>query len=376
MSPFEGVSNTQEQPSQPLRGDIAVIELGDAHVECIFSQLLFLRRGGYRTHLLCSEQLRGHVSAFAPVDHLAFFHPGDDFAEHWKCVFAVRHYLKAHNIGTVVFNTAGGNHTRDICAVAPLHTMLAGVIHHTHKLRGSFTQFLISLRMRRAFVLNDYLLDGIPAGYRTHIESIYLIFREPVEEEPVIKNPGELWIAVPGVVDFRRRDYEGLIDELKTRGPLDASVRFILLGECNRHHGDGHTLRELIAEAGLDRFVVLFDSVVKQRTFFSYLMQCDALLPLIHPATHFFGFYREHQISGTYNLAFGFAKPLLLHDALRGPEDFEVSAFFYGKGALVALLNGLTVHREERQAVEDRIRSCAKFSFERQCRTYLQLLER
>jgi hypothetical protein len=274
-----------------------------------------------------------------------------------------------------VFNTGGGNHTRDICAVAPAGVKLAGIVHHTHKLRGSFTQSLISLRMHKAFVLNDYLLNGIPQALRPRFQSIYLIFREPVEEQQVRKDPDDLWVAIPGEVDFRRRDYKGLVDEITNRGPIDPSVRLILLGKCSREHDDGRELRELITRSGLERHFVIFDDVVEHGVFFSYLMHCDALLPLIHPVTHFFEFYKDHQVSGTYNLAFGFAKPLLIHKALRGPADFELTAFFYDDGGLVSLVNRLAADRSECRSRGESIRLSAKFSFDHQCERYLRFLE-
>jgi hypothetical protein len=70
-------------------GSVALVELGAGHVECIYSQLLFLKRGGYTVHLLCAEHLRDQVSVFEPVDHFAFFQPGDDFSGHWRCVLAI-----------------------------------------------------------------------------------------------------------------------------------------------------------------------------------------------------------------------------------------------------------------------------------------------
>lgn len=359
---------------KPSPKNAAVIELSGGHVECIYSQLLFLQHGGYTIHLVCSEELRAQVCAFKPVDHFAFFSPGEHFVAHWKCVLAIRRYLIAHRITSVIFNTGGGNHTRDICIATPPGVTLAGIVHHTHKLTGSFTQFLISLRMKKGFVLNDYLLDGIPAMRRRRFASTYLLFREPVEEERLIKNPNELWIAIPGEVDFRRRDYEGLIRELKSGDPLSSSLRFIVLGSCNRDHGDGRALQELLMGSGLEQNFILFDSFVERATFFGYVRQCDAFLPLIHPVTDFFGFYKNHQISGTYNLAFGFAKPLLMHEALRGPDDFEVSAFFYTEATLVPLLNRLAAQPEECAALAARIRSHPKFSLAHQCDHYLRFL--
>jgi hypothetical protein len=79
---------------------------------------------------------------------------------------------------------------------------------------------------------------------------------------------------------------------------------------------------------------------------------------------------------GTYNLAFGFAKPLVMHEATRGPEDFEVSAFFSKEGELVALLNHLAEHREEIKLKAASLRANPKFNFEFQQKKYVEFLER
>jgi hypothetical protein len=356
------------------RHAVALIELGDSHVECIFSQLLFLHQMGCVVHLVCSEGMREQVSAFAHVHRFVFLDKGAGVVGHWRCVRTVLRYLKENAIGTVIFNTGSGNHTRDISLFAPRGVHLVGLIHHTHKLKGSFTQKLISLRVRRCFVLNDYLLDAVPPSRRKVFTSVYLIFREPVRAVDVRKEPGTLWVAIPGQVDFRRRDYRALVEELQRWGEV-RSLRFFVLGEC-KHEGDGGTLRAMLRKARLEQQVTLFDRFVDRETFFGYVSQCDLLLPLIHPSTHFFSHYARFQISGTYNLAFGHAKPLLLHSALKGPEDFEIAAHFYKDGELLKLLEHFAAHRDEFQEIGKRIREASKFSFAVQCDRYMRFLKR
>jgi len=357
-----------------IQKTVALIELGDSHVDCIYSQLLFLREGGYTTHLICSERLRDRVRSFDNVHRLVSLDHGDDVKGHWRCILRIRRYLKDNDIRMVIFNTGGGSHTRDLCLVAPRGTRLVGIIHHIHKLRGSFTQFLISLRLRKYFVLNDYLLDGIPHSPRRTFESVYLIFREPLQEMTVRKDPEELWVAIPGEVDFRRRAYTALVEEMMNRGRLDGSVRFVLLGECKRE-GDGEVLRQAISKGDMQRHFMVFDHFLNPSSFVGYLRHCDLLLPIIEPNTDFFAHYRQYQISGTYNLAFGYGIPMLLHSALRGPDDFELSAYFYDTGGLIPLLNHLAANREEYRAKANHIKTAGKFSFAVQCEKYLRFLE-
>lgn len=360
-------------PPQPEKS-VALIELGSGHTECVFSQILFLQKAGYVVHLICSERLRNQVEGFAHVHRCVFLHHGDTFAGHWKCVLTIRRYLHAHRIRTVIFNTGSGNHTRDISLTAPRGTTMAGLVHHTHKLKGSFTQWLIALRVKKNFVLNDYLLDSVPAKRTKKFESTYLIFREPVNDaQSVRKASSEMWVGIPGEVDFRRRAYNELVDELVGR-LLPPSVRFVLLGKCARH-GDGLAFRELIRDRGIVQQFILFDDFLSTDMFVGYLKQCNVLLPLIHPSTHFFNHYKKHQVSGTYNLSFGFGIPLLLHESLKGPEDFASSAFFYKIHDLCPLLERLITHRHELDVKRSLILSNPKFSFERQAEKYVGFLE-
>ncbi len=317
--------------------------------------------------------MRAQVSNFGLAHHTEFFDAERTAKSHWDCIWDVRAYLVEHAIRLVVFNTGGGNHTRDICLVAPRGMKLVGIVHHTHKLRGSFTQFLISFRMRKAFVLNDYLLDSVPQSKRQAFTSTYLIYREPVRISAVEKKSGELWVGIPGEVDFRRRAYSDLLNELK-HSDLHPSIRFLLLGRCAKE-GDGAQLRKLIDAGGLEKHFLLFDNFLDSDTFLGYLTKCDLLAPLVHPTIEFFNFYRRHQISGTYNLGFGFAKPLLMHEATRGPEDFETTCLFAEEGKLIALLNRLAENREELERKAASMQSNPKFAFEVQREKYISFLE-
>jgi len=366
--------NDREHTTGPEKR-AALIELGDSHVECLYSQLLFLQHGGYAVHVICSERMREQVSGFENVHRFLFLNNDSDSMGHWNVVRSVLRYVKENDIRTLVFNTGGGNDTRDISLLAPSNVLLVGIIHHAHKLKNSFTQFLISKRVKKNFVLNDFVLDVIPRSRKRNFESAYLIFREPMKPLDVKRDPEKLWVAIPGEVDFRRRDYKTLVDALQKERGSEGPLQFLLLGGCNRS-GDGKRLREMIRAAGLESHFVLFDSFLHRETFFGYLTQSDVLLPLIHPGLQFFSHYQRYQVSGTYNLAFGFAKPMLLHKSLKGPADFDIAAFFYSPGEMVRLLGRLARHPAEYSEKARSIRECKKFSFEVQCEKYLGHLNR
>jgi hypothetical protein len=131
----------------------------------------------------------------------------------------------------------------------------------------------------------------------------------------------------------------------------------------------------MLAASGVENQFVLFDGFLDPNLFFGYLTKCDVLAPLVHPTTKLFEFYRRHQISGTYNLAFGFAKPLVVHEATRGPEDFETAAFFAEEGKLVSLLNWLAENRGELSAKAAAIVHNPKFAFDLQYERYISFLE-
>ena len=40
----------------------ALIELGPGHHECLYPQALFLKRAGYRVHLVVHQDLHEHIS--------------------------------------------------------------------------------------------------------------------------------------------------------------------------------------------------------------------------------------------------------------------------------------------------------------------------
>lgn len=352
---------------------VALIEFSPSHSECLYAQLLFLNKAGYTIHLIIPHGLRNEVETFGTVEHLFYIDPGRDFQGRWKSVFAVRQYLMENKITTAVFNTAEGNHVRDFCLTAPFGLNLAGTIHHTYKWRKSFTQKIISLRVHKYFVLNDYLLAGIPKRARFTAESYYPIFFPPVFNHTIKKPKGEIWVGIPGVVEFRRRDYRTFLEQLSKTKP-DSALRFILLGKSAPSSSDGKQLRTMVQKANLARQFYFFNDFIANEIYFGYLRQCDVILPLIHPHTSLYDIYSRWQVSGAYNLSFGFGIPMLMHKSFEHISDFQISSYFYEIETLVETMNSLASNTHLLSAKASAIRSNPKFSIEYQSDKYIRFL--
>ena len=76
--------------------------------------------------------------------------------------------------------------------------------------------------------------------------------------------------------------------------------------------------------------------------FYSYVNLCDYVLPLVNPKDPVYSKYVTDKISGTYNLAIAFRKPMLCQRELEVYEDFKDTSFFYDNDQFAEFINHLT----------------------------------
>ncbi len=352
----------------------ALIEFSHSHYECLYSQLQFLSKSGYAVHVIVPNEARDEAKGLEGAAAIEYIDIGTGTRGRWNCISSVKRYLQRHDIRAVLLNTAEGNYVRDFCLIVPRSVRCAGTIHHTNKLHKSFTQKVISRYVHKYFVLNDYLLSGIPSRYRERVRSYYPIFFPPAPPSDIQKPDGEFWIAVPGIVEFRRRDYRTLFSQLRRRRP-GHRIKFFLLGPCSAESGDGAEVRSIVRAEGWENDVVLFSGFVERELFAAYLQRCDLILPLIHPETALYDNYGTWQISGAYNLSFGYGIPMLVHRAMSGIEDFHTAGFFYTTDTMMDVLNDLAGDRAAIAAKGNEIRSAQKFLFETQRERFIRFLE-
>lgn len=315
------------------RSKAALIEIYDSHEVNLYSQLRFLQEGGYDVTLIVSEKHRKTVAAYDGKFSLEYVSvTAKKGLALWRELWRIRQIILDRGISTVVFNTAHTNPVRNFCLLPfPKRIKFFGTLHGVNKLEGSFTQKVISRRIPNYFLLADYMLEKalrVPhAGLRFSV--FYPIFHPPFRETAIEeKKQGELWIAIPGSVEFKRRDYLSLIDAFAAL-PEKPDVRFFLLGNGEHAAGNGRELQQRVQEAGLQDHFVFFKGYVPDDLLHTYVRNCDAIMPLIHPINADMEKYLENQISGAFHLAFAYRKPLLMHEYFRRYADFRETALFY-----------------------------------------------
>lgn len=317
---------------------VALVELGDSHAECLYSQLLFLKKSGAEVHLICSSAMEPHVWRFEEADSISYFpyRKGRWFRNYLNMV-SIRKLILKKRVDKVVFNTVEEPHVRHLLGmIFPSAVEFVGILHDA----ASYPKVALT-RVRKFFVLNDYILYNVTTRLGKVFASFYPIFFQKYRLEEFNKPKGETWICIPGQVEFKRRDYLALFDALKEQRPKEG-LRFILLGRSDHPSGNGREVKDLIRKEKLEKFFMLFEGYIDDVLYHSYLKSCDYVMPLIHPENPAFETYMNNQVSGAYNLAFAYQIPLLCHKALERYPDFRDTSIFYTPKTLVKTLNGLS----------------------------------
>jgi hypothetical protein len=304
----------------------ALIEIGGSHSECLYSQLLHLSKGGYEVSIIADEKTAGQLQDF----ELPFKLFTVDTKRRWPALLKIRRFLISNDISTIIFNTAQSSAVRNLTLLPyPRHFRFSGTLHHLNKLQSGSSQKIISRRVKKYFLLNDYLVCkadalAIPG---LSFQSYYPIFFPPYPQQALTKSPGSVWINIPGHIEYQRRDYETLVHAFAA---LEHKPDYLfLLGNGSHPNGNGRQLKTLVEEKGVARHFVFWDDFVAPAEFHGYLRQSDVVMPLIHPASADLHKYLNEQISGNFNLAFAYHKPLLLFQIFDQFNDFRENALFY-----------------------------------------------
>jgi hypothetical protein len=354
----------------------ALLEIYDSHDVNLYSQLLFLQKGGYETTLIVSEAHRRQVAGYG-LDHETQFCRVTDKKglALWKELWRIRQLILDRGIEVVIFNTAHSNPVRNFCLLPfPKHIKFYGTLHGVNKLAGSLTQKIISRRIPNYYLLMDYMLEKalkMPhAGLRFSV--FYPIFHQDFPEAGLPeKEPGHIWIAIPGSVEYKRRDYLSLLEAF-AKVERKPDVRFFLLGNGYHPHGNGADLKARIDALGLGEYFIFFNGFVPDEVLHTSLRRCEAVMPLIHPINADMEKYLENQISGSFHRAFGYRKPLLLHDYYERYQDFRETGIFYNLESLSDFLSRLP---QELEAFGEERYNNPKWSLDVQARNYCAFLE-
>lgn len=311
-----------------MKKKAALIEFNTWHLECLDSQVLFLRKSGYDVVLVNDIRSKKHIEekAVRCMCNCLFF----DFKK-VRSLITLQKYINHSNFSDVIINTAQGNRMMLFCILPFLKRInVAGTLHNTHKLHSSLGQRFISRKVKRYYLLSPYLLSGV-TGYKNLQFSVFSpVFFPERHVTDIVKPYDELWACVPGYVEFHRRDYMFLIQAagmINRTNPSGIKVKFVILGNSSK--SDGPSFRQKVEESGLQDMFTLFRDFIPHDTFMAYVMRSDVILPLIHPYMPGSKAYTMYKISGSFTMAQTFNKTMLCHSMFRDIENFDYDALFY-----------------------------------------------
>ncbi len=314
--------------------ETAIVELRESHEECIYTQLRFLKDAGHRVTLVLHPVLAPQISGYANLaDEVLYFGlENQGFLKNLRLQWQWYRILKRFDL--LVLNTAHSYSVlRNLTILLRFaRTECIGILHDAKKLHTSSTQRIISQKVKKYFVLNDSLLPPGGAIGDIKLESFYPIFFPNYEPVPVYKQ-NEIWIGVPGRIDYNRRDYHFLIDALSEINHL-SRVKFIVLGKLDRALRDGKRLYDDLEKSGRSGRFKLFHTFIPNREFHAYVEACDYIMPLLRPHDE----YLKSKISGSFNLAFAYKKPLLCRAFFKAIPDLAANSLFYDKDSLPRLI--------------------------------------
>jgi hypothetical protein len=307
--------------------NVAVMEIGGSHDECLLSQFFALKQRGCRVCFIGTEAVWLRNTSFhALVDEFLPVKLAQGALADFLTMRRLNGYFESQNIRKVILNTAQGGHVRNLCLTAKKSTEFIGIIHTLRKFNGSFTQKVISKKIKKYLVLNDYFLTQIQPAEGQKISAFYPL-RFPDFNTSSSENSSGKQITIIGGVENRRKDLTGSIGLMKQL--LDLDLHFVFLGKSDPNNEGVQQFKEILREKGLLDRVTMYDHFVDEKEFDRVVKQSDFIWPMIHPDTESAVEYFRNQIPGALNVALGYKIPLLVHeDFVKEWKDLSFAASY------------------------------------------------
>ena len=349
---------------------VAIIETGGSHEEIIYPQLIFLNAAGYTSHVILRNDHFLRFKGYGLNERYFLVSPFRTVFHKILTLIKIVRYLKKQNIQYIILNTSQGAFIRDLCMFLPSKINVTGISHNPQKFGNSFTMRMISSRVKKFFVLNDYILDNMyNCDPSIKFESLYPVFYNYNFKKSTINRFFN--IVIPGAFDMNRRDYELLMKSL-ARTALHPEVKLVFLGRSNSKEASDY-FQNLGNYISNEQFIYFHD-FIPDEVFFKFICEADLILPLITPGIPLFELYKNYKISGAINLSFGFNIPMLMHSSLQSISDFRDTCIFYNENNLTETINNTFINRALITQCADNIKNNLKFNVEYQKNRYLTFI--
>ncbi|WP_075602986.1 hypothetical protein [Saccharicrinis aurantiacus] len=340
----------------------ALIEFNGFHDECLHSQVDFLKTSKKnKVFLICNYRLKDRINYWDKIDDVLFLGSNQWGIGYIKIV----QFLRKHNISRCVFNSIHHPSAKRLLNIASSKRKYFGIVHDRNELLRKNNR-----KVNGYLFLNDYLLNGIDSFVKPNVKtnSYYPIFFQDSRLLNIKKASEEIWIAIPGKMQQNRRDYNTLLHSFKN-GTLNKNIKLIFLGQSIFKNDHGQDIRKEFEKYDANNNCIFWDKYINPNTFDTYMKMSDFVLPLIH-TDHSTSKTYQDKISGSFNLAFGFNKPLIMDSFFKQFNDFRDNGLFYNcEGDLVSQINKLV------ESKPDNLYKDTKWTYKYQCKNYLEFIE-
>lgn len=341
----------------------ALVEIGDSHDECLLSQMHALSERGVKILLCTTQKIVDRNPLFVNyVDSLLVVDMNQEKSKQKREISRIWNKIKAEKCSKVVLNTAQGNMIRYLCWKALFSKIeFVGILHTTRKLKGSFTQKMISKKVKKYLFLSEYLLSTLEIPKELNVDYFYpLRFNR---EDRSFKKTG-LQIAIIGGVENRRKDLDGFVE--MAGAVKDQNIDFVFVGKSDLEKRDVHVFLNKIEKKELQN-IRYFTRFVSQDEFDIFVSQSDLILPMIHPDTPSADQYFKNQISGAMTVSFAYKIPMLVHREFKHISEMKPAGFYYEPQKFAEALNSCLDKIEQKRK---EMRDHQKYSVEYQENRY------
>ena len=169
--------------------NIAIVELSISHEECIYTQVSFLKKKGYRVTLIVHPKLEPQIlyKQDLVAAETVNFQKSKGLNSLKEQIKLVR--LLVLRIKLSLTQRRPQKKLRNIVFLLNFYKVeCIGLLHNTKKLEKSFTQKIIGTKIKKYFVLSEYLKNRVVLKRQnTKIESYYPIFFQKLKKIIYIK---------------------------------------------------------------------------------------------------------------------------------------------------------------------------------------------
>jgi len=286
----------------------ALVEFSGSHVETMPLQAWALHRAGFEVDLLIDGRAADRLAVcrdFASIIDLG--------RRGQRAVLRafLRHMRRRYDL--LVFNTAHGPHVRNLAWLAALTPgRRAGLVHIADKARDAWSTRAGLLACDAVFTLSEHLSRFVAQHLPMPVGWFHPVLHEV---PPQAVTPPTIDLAVVGSVDPVRRDYRSLVEVLADPR-LDARVRILALGACDRRRPEVAAWIEEIGRRGLQNRLVISERFLSEPEMQQALAGCGGLLLLMHPGCDRYENFVEYQVSGACGVALAHRLPILVEEGM------------------------------------------------------------